>query len=77
MWHMNAYRGWVPPSWVYIPATLGAQVAVIPLLDLSTVRGVILFGLLSTVPAVLISAFLAARGLREEPPDGAPSTSPP
>jgi O-antigen/teichoic acid export membrane protein len=77
MWHMNAYRGWVPPSWVYIPATLGTQVAVIPLLDLSTVRGVILFGLLSTVPAVLISAFLAARGLREEPPDGAPSTSPP
>jgi hypothetical protein len=70
MWHMNAYRGWVSSSWIYVPATIVVQVLIIPLLELSSVRGVIIFGALSALPALAISSWLAARGLRSEPDTG-------
>lgn len=77
MWHMNAYRGWVSSSWIYVPATILAQALLVPLLELSSVRGVILFGALSALPALAISIWLAVRGLRSEPEGGAPGPAAP
>lgn len=65
LWGLNASRGWVKNSWVFLPATLCAQLAVIVLLDISTVRGVLLVSISGAVSGVLVLAVLGARGLYE------------
>ena len=64
LWGLNASKAWIAGSWLYIPLTLAAQAALIPLVDLSSVRGVLLFNLISAVPNLLLNAALSYRGFR-------------
>jgi hypothetical protein len=61
VWQLNASKGWVQFAWVTIPLIVATQIGVGLLVDLSTVRGAILFGALPMVPALL---FLVATGLQ-------------
>jgi O-antigen/teichoic acid export membrane protein len=61
-WELNASRGWVAGSWLYIPLTLATQIALVPFVDFSTVAGVLMFNLLSTVPNLLLNLALSYRG---------------
>jgi len=67
MWSLNASKAWIKHSWLNVPGTLGMQVLLVMLLDLSTLRGVLLFGIFSLVPSFLLNIVLAYRGLRDAP----------
>jgi hypothetical protein len=47
VWAMNNTRAWVRRSWISIPVTLVSQVIAAPLFDLSTVKGVASFIIVS------------------------------
>jgi hypothetical protein len=63
---MNTSKGWVKDSWKGIPLTLGVQVLIIPLLDLSTVQGVIFFGIFTKIPGLLVNFYMNYQGLSEK-----------
>jgi O-antigen/teichoic acid export membrane protein len=63
-WTLNASKAWIAGSWLYIPLTLTAQIALIPVTDFSSVRSVLLFNLLSAVPNLLLNFALSIRGFR-------------
>jgi hypothetical protein len=61
-WTLNASKAWIAGSWLYIPLTLSAQIALIPITDFSSVRSVLLFNLLSALPNLLLNLVLSFRG---------------
>lgn len=72
VWTLNAARAWVSGSWIYIPITVGTQIALIPVINFSTVSGVLTFNLISVIPSLLLNLALSYRGFRsrvEEPAD--------
>ena len=66
MWLMNAARAWIWNIWVNVPLTLGLQAALVPTMELSTSRGVLLFGICSLAPTFCVNVALTVRGLREK-----------
>jgi hypothetical protein len=64
MWGLNSAKGWISGSWLYIPATLITQIMLVPFVDFSRVRGVLLFNLISAIPTVLLNLVLSYRGFR-------------
>jgi O-antigen/teichoic acid export membrane protein len=67
-WALNASRAWVAGSWLYIPLTLGTQIALIPFTDFSSVAGVLIFNLLSTVPNLFLNLAMSYLGFRRAQP---------
>jgi O-antigen/teichoic acid export membrane protein len=63
MWSLNATRAWIQYSWLNIPATTFMQIVLLLSLDISTVKGVLWFGILSLVPSLTLNAILNYRGL--------------
>jgi hypothetical protein len=63
-WTLNASKAWIAGSWLYIPLTIGTQIALIPITDFSSVRSVLIFNLLSAVPNLLLNLALSIRGFR-------------
>jgi hypothetical protein len=63
-WTLNASKAWIAGSWLYIPLTLGTQIALIPITDFSSVRSVLMFNLLSAVPNLVLNLALSIRGFR-------------
>jgi O-antigen/teichoic acid export membrane protein len=61
--NMNFARGWVELAWLPVPVTLALQVLLVRVLDVSTIRGAVLFGLLSLLPSLLTAGFVGARRL--------------
>jgi hypothetical protein len=64
MWSLNAAKGWVQYAWAEIPTRLIIQVALLLLLDISTLQGVIVFSIFSSISPFLVNAFLSFQGLR-------------
>lgn len=67
LWALNSSRAWISGSWLYIPLTLTTQIALIPFTDFSSVNGVLLFNLISAVPALLLNLALSFRGFSALP----------
>jgi len=63
-WTLNASKAWIAGSWLYIPLTVGTQIALLPLTDFSSVRSVLMFNLLSAVPNLVLNLALSIRGFR-------------
>jgi hypothetical protein len=63
-WALNAAKAWIAGVWLYIPLTLGTQIALIPFTDFSSVTGVLIFNLLSNVPNLLLNLAMSYRGFR-------------
>jgi hypothetical protein len=61
-WTLNASKAWIAGSWLYVPLTVAAQIALIPITDFSSVRSVLLFNLLSALPNLLLNLALSIRG---------------
>lgn len=66
-WTLNAAKAWIGGSWLYIPLTVATQVALIPVIDFSSVRGVLIFNLLSALPNLLLNIVLSIRGFASLP----------
>jgi O-antigen/teichoic acid export membrane protein len=64
LWALNASKAWITGAWLYIPLTLATQIALIPYTDFSSVSGVLIFNLLSSIPNLLLNAALSYRGFR-------------
>ena len=64
MWGLNSAKGWISGSWMYIPATLVTQIALIPFVDFAQVSSVLFFNLISAIPSVLLNLVLSYRGFR-------------
>ena len=62
IWALNASKAWVAGSWLYIPLTLATQATLIPFTDFSSVRGVLIFNLLSSLPNLILNVVLSYRG---------------
>ncbi len=67
LWAINSARAWVVPPALLIPCTIVVQVATISFLDLSTVRGVLLFTMYSWLPSIALSVWLAVRKMWTTP----------
>ena len=65
MWSLNSTKAWIRYSWLNIPSVILTQIVLLTLLDVSTVHGVILFGILSLVPNFLLNSMLTYRGMSE------------
>nr|MBA2431592.1 polysaccharide biosynthesis protein [Chthoniobacterales bacterium] len=63
-WALNSAKAWVTGAWLYVPLTLATQAAMIPFTDFTTVRGVLIFGLISAVPNLLLNLALSYNGFR-------------
>lgn len=63
-WALNSSRAWITGSWLYIPLTLATQLTLIPYTDFGSVRGVLIFNLISAMPNLLLNFFLSYRGFR-------------
>jgi O-antigen/teichoic acid export membrane protein len=64
LWALNASKAWIAGSWLYIPLTLATQLAMIPLINFSSVQDVLVFNLVSAVPSLLLNIALSYRGFR-------------
>jgi hypothetical protein len=63
-WALNASKAWVRGTWLYIPVTLVAQIALIPYTNFSSVSGVLTFNLFSAIPHLLLNIVLSYLGFR-------------
>jgi O-antigen/teichoic acid export membrane protein len=70
-WALNASKAWITGAWLYIPLTLVTQIALIPYTDFSSVSGVLIFNLLSSIPNLLLNIGLSYRGFRSLQPASA------
>jgi O-antigen/teichoic acid export membrane protein len=68
LWSLNAAKAWIAGSWLYIPLTLGTQLALIPFTDFASVPGVLTFNLISAIPSLLLNVALSYRGFRRWQP---------
>lgn len=68
LWFLNASKAWVAGAWLYIPLTLATQLALIPYTDFSNVRQVLIFGVISSIPNLLLNMVLSYRGFRNFQP---------
>ncbi len=67
-WALNASKAWIHGAWLYIPLTLGTQLALIPFTDFSSVAGVLVFNLLSAIPNLALNIVMSWRGLHRFAP---------
>ena len=64
MWSLCSVKGWVGKVWIEIPVRILLQIVVLTVIDVSTIRGVLMLGLISNFSPVIVSAWLASRGLK-------------
>jgi O-antigen/teichoic acid export membrane protein len=67
LWAINSARAWIVAPGLLIPCTIVIQVGVITFLDLSSVKGVLLFTMYSWLPSIVLSVWLAITKMRDEP----------
>ncbi|WP_373526228.1 polysaccharide biosynthesis protein [Nostoc sp.] len=65
LWSINASKAWLKHNWVYIPTTITTQVILLLFLDISNVKGVIVFGIISIIPGFLLNFSMAFEGFKE------------
>ncbi|MBD2093926.1 polysaccharide biosynthesis protein [Trichocoleus sp. FACHB-591] len=62
MWHLNAYKAWVKHCWLQIPITILMQTVLLFFLNVSTINGVIIFGILSLIPNFFLNIYMGYVG---------------
>jgi O-antigen/teichoic acid export membrane protein len=63
MWSLNSSRAWITRSWLNIPGVIIMQISLLLFLDISTLSGVLWFGIFSLVPTFLLNCMLTFSGL--------------
>jgi len=65
MWSLNASKAWLNHVWLQIPLTIIVQIGSILLLDFSTLKGAIIFGMVPLIPGVILNLYMTYKGLKE------------
>ncbi|MGB7441360.1 MAG: hypothetical protein WA919_09860 [Coleofasciculaceae cyanobacterium] len=63
---LNYSKSWVEHVWIEIPIRLILQAILLTILDISTVRGILLLSLLSNISPFMVNAMLTYRGLKKQ-----------
>jgi O-antigen/teichoic acid export membrane protein len=66
MWSLNSTKAWIKYSWLNIPLVILTQAALLLVINVSTIHGVLWFGILSLLPTFLLNSGLSYRGLSEK-----------
>jgi hypothetical protein len=61
---LNNAKAWIEQAWIAIPLTIALQLIGILILDLSTVRGALIFGWLSVAPPLFVNSVIAVMKFR-------------
>ncbi|MFM6253291.1 MAG: polysaccharide biosynthesis protein [Dolichospermum sp.] len=67
MWGLCCAKGWIKNMWLEIPIKLSVQIILLLFMNLSNIKGVILFGIFSYVPSIILVAIIAYQNLRVKP----------
>lgn len=65
MWSINASKAWLSLVWLQIPGTIIVQIISILLINLSTLKGAIIFGMCPLIPGILLNSYMTYKGLKE------------
>ena len=65
VWGLTITRAWIVSPLKFIPATIAVQAALVFALNLSTVRGVLLFSIFSTIPGIVWLVWFGVSKMRE------------
>ncbi len=60
---LNLAKAWIQYVWIEIPLRIIIQIILLLTLDISTVKGVLIFGMVSQISPFLVNIFLTYRGL--------------
>lgn len=76
LYGLNTSRSWIISPWLSIPVGLATQILLLLVLDVSTVRGVLWFGILSTLNGIILNFWMARTSIDRlrRNPDGAALT---
>jgi O-antigen/teichoic acid export membrane protein len=66
LYSLNAARGWIEEAWLGIPLTILLQVVSLAWLDVSQLRGALLFGFCSSIPPLIVQCAVGVRRFRRE-----------
>lgn len=66
IWGINFAKGWTHFAWVYIPVTIVLQIGLVGFIDLESVFGVVLLGLVGALASTGTALWLTLRGLKEK-----------
>lgn len=64
LWNINSTKGWIELAWLFPPTIILTQVVLLLFLDISTVRGVIIFSTFSIMPASCLNFVMTYKGLK-------------
>jgi O-antigen/teichoic acid export membrane protein len=64
MWGLCCAKGWIKNMWLEIPIKLSVQIILLLFMNLSNIKEVILFGIFSYVPSLILVAIIAYQNLR-------------
>jgi len=64
MWSLNASKAWLDFVWLQIPGILMAQMITLLLIDVSTLKGAILFGISPLIPGFILNSYMTYKGLK-------------
>ena len=64
---VNASKGWIKDTWKIIPLTIIIQILAVFLLNLSEIKGVIFFGILSQLSPLILNLYMNYLGLSGHP----------
>jgi O-antigen/teichoic acid export membrane protein len=64
MWSLNATKAWLNLVWLQIPGVLIAQIITLILIDVSTLKGAIIFGMAPLIPGFILNSFMTYKGFK-------------
>jgi len=64
---LTYFKGWIIPAAILIPLEIATQLILILSFDMSTVRGVLMVGVIATVPPILLNMVIAHLKTRNSP----------
>lgn len=67
IWSLNAARGWTTHTWTSVPIIIMGQAALIPVLDMSTIKGVLLLNCLPFLPGLIPHLYQTYKGFQRTP----------
>lgn len=65
LWSINASKGWVSLAWLFPIVIILTQALLLSFLDISEIKGVLIFSMLSIVPASFINFYMTYQGIKE------------
>jgi O-antigen/teichoic acid export membrane protein len=64
MWSLNATKAWLDLVWLQIPGVLMAQIITLIFIDVSTLKGAIIFGMAPLIPGFILNSFMTYKGFK-------------